>query len=41
VPGYHNVKNALAAVAVTTEMGIDFSIIKAALQEFTGVIRKI
>ncbi len=40
VPGYHNVKNALAAVAVTTEMGIDFSIIKAALQEFTGVIRR-
>ncbi|HPD33422.1 MAG TPA: UDP-N-acetylmuramate--L-alanine ligase [Candidatus Kapabacteria bacterium] len=40
VPGYHNVKNALAAVAVASEMGINFSIIKAALQEFNGVIRR-
>ena len=40
VPGYHNVKNALAAISVASEMGIDFTIIKDALKEFNGVLRR-
>lgn len=40
VPGYHNVKNALAAISVASEMGVDFTIIKDALKEFNGVLRR-
>ena len=40
VPGIHNVKNSLVAVTIAREMGIDFSIIKKALESFTGVYRR-
>jgi UDP-N-acetylmuramate--alanine ligase len=40
LPGVHNVKNALAGVAVGEKLGISFSQIKAALEEFKGVERR-
>lgn len=40
IPGQHNVKNALAAVAVGLQLGIDFSVIAAALADFNGVLRR-
>jgi UDP-N-acetylmuramate--alanine ligase len=40
IPGVHNVKNALAAVAVGTELGIAFPVIAEAISEFTGVYRR-
>lgn len=40
LPGEHNVKNALAAVAVGIELEISFKEIKSALEEFTGVHRR-
>ncbi|WP_337864456.1 UDP-N-acetylmuramate--L-alanine ligase [Ignavibacterium sp.] len=40
VPGEHNVKNSLVAVIIGTELGIDFSVIKKALESFTGVYRR-
>ena len=40
LPGLHNVKNALAAVAVGLELEIPFPRIKAALEGFTGVERR-
>ncbi len=38
--GLHNVKNALAAIAVGLELGIDFGTIRRALAEFKGVYRR-
>ncbi|MEG8948066.1 UDP-N-acetylmuramate--L-alanine ligase [Rosettibacter firmus] len=40
VPGIHNVKNSLVAVTIAKEMGVEFSIIKKALESFTGVYRR-
>jgi UDP-N-acetylmuramate--alanine ligase len=40
IPGLHNVKNALAAIAVTRELGVDYEVIKEAIGEFTGVYRR-
>jgi UDP-N-acetylmuramate--alanine ligase len=40
MPGIHNVRNALAAVAVGLELEIPFETIKAALQRFSGVHRR-
>lgn len=40
VPGVHNIKNALAAVAVGRELGISFEHIREATSEFTGVYRR-
>ncbi|MBX5437270.1 MAG: UDP-N-acetylmuramate--L-alanine ligase [Alicyclobacillaceae bacterium] len=40
VPGVHNVMNALAAIAVAREAGIDFAQAAAALQEFRGAKRR-
>ncbi|MDQ3282652.1 MAG: UDP-N-acetylmuramate--L-alanine ligase [Acidobacteriota bacterium] len=40
VPGEHNVRNALAAIAVARELGIDGSTISAALAKFLGVDRR-
>ena len=40
IPGIHNVKNAMAAVAVSHELGIDFEVTKKAIAEFTGVYRR-
>jgi UDP-N-acetylmuramate--alanine ligase len=40
VPGLHNVTNALAAIAVGLELDIDFTAIRTALGEFSGVARR-
>ena len=40
VPGRHNLQNALAAIAVTTELGIPFETAAKALEEFKGVERR-
>lgn len=40
IPGEHYVKNSLVAVTIGMELGIDFSIIKKALEKFTGVYRR-
>ena len=40
MPGVHNVYNALAAIAVGTELEIAFGTIKEALEGFTGVGRR-
>ncbi|TVR16636.1 MAG: UDP-N-acetylmuramate--L-alanine ligase [Balneolaceae bacterium] len=39
-PGDHNIKNALAAVAVGVELGIPFEKIKSGLERFSGVFRR-
>jgi UDP-N-acetylmuramate--alanine ligase len=39
-PGVHNVQNALAAIAVATELGVDDAAIVAALSGFKGVARR-
>ncbi|MEN3027402.1 MAG: UDP-N-acetylmuramate--L-alanine ligase [Chlorobiota bacterium] len=40
IPGLHNVRNALGAIAVGWELGIPFEVIREALEEFTGVYRR-
>ncbi|HKW36413.1 MAG TPA: UDP-N-acetylmuramate--L-alanine ligase [Burkholderiales bacterium] len=40
LPGRHNVQNALAAVAVATELGVPDAAIRKALAEFRGVGRR-
>lgn len=40
VPGEHNVRNALAAIAVGRELGIDGHVIASALAKFLGVDRR-
>ena len=40
VPGEHNVRNALAAIAVAAGLGIDYGIIRRALAAFGGVGRR-
>jgi UDP-N-acetylmuramate--alanine ligase len=40
LPGKHNVQNALAAIAVATELGVADSAIRKALAEFRGVGRR-
>ena len=40
LPGMHNVANALAAIAIGTELGVPDSAIARALAEFTGVGRR-
>jgi UDP-N-acetylmuramate--alanine ligase len=40
LPGVHYVKNSLVAVTIAMELGIDFNIIKQALEKFTGVYRR-
>jgi UDP-N-acetylmuramate--alanine ligase len=40
LPGIHNVRNSLAALAVGIELDVPFSKIKKALEEFTGVHRR-
>lgn len=39
-PGEHNVKNALAAVAVGLELNIEFKNIKSGLERFEGIFRR-
>ena len=38
--GDHNIKNALSAIAMSFELGIDFDIVKSTLASFTGVNRR-
>ncbi len=40
IPGEHYVKNSLVAVTIGMELGIDFKIIKSALEKFMGVYRR-
>jgi len=40
IPGLHNIKNALVAVTIAHELGIDFKVIKKALESFSGVYRR-
>ncbi len=40
LPGVHNVRNALAAIAIATELEIDDAAILSALAKFTGVNRR-
>ena len=40
MPGLHNVQNALAAVVIAREMGIDRTVLRRALAEFKGVRRR-
>jgi len=40
IPGIHNVKNSLVAVGIAKELGVPFSIIKNALESFSGVYRR-
>ncbi len=40
VPGIHNVKNSLVAVCIAKKLEIDFTVIKKALESFTGVYRR-
>jgi len=40
MPGVHYVQNSLVAVTIGMELGIDFKIIKKALEKFSGVYRR-
>jgi len=40
IPGKHNVLNSLVAVIIGKELGIDFKVIKHALESFSGVFRR-
>ena len=40
IPGEHYVKNSLVAVTIGMELGIDFEVIKKALEKFKGVYRR-
>lgn len=40
IPGEHYVKNSLVAITIGMELGIDFKIIKKALEKFSGVYRR-
>lgn len=40
IPGLHNVRNSLVAVTIAFEMGVEFDVIKKALESFTGVYRR-
>ena len=40
LPGRHNVQNALAAIAIATELGVEDDAIQQALASFTGVGRR-
>jgi UDP-N-acetylmuramate--alanine ligase len=40
VPGQHNVRNALAAITVTMNLGVDFETIRQALAAFGGIGRR-
>jgi UDP-N-acetylmuramate--alanine ligase len=40
IPGFHNTENALAAIAIALEMGIEPSKVKAGIESFKGVKRR-
>jgi len=41
LPGEHNIRNALAAIAVAHHAGINFTTIRTALQQFKGIKRRL
>lgn len=41
LPGEHNVQNALAAIAVADELGVDLASIQRALESFSGIDRRL
>lgn len=40
IPGLHNVKNSLVPIVIAKELGIEFPVIKKALEAFSGVYRR-
>ena len=40
LPGEHNVQNALAAIAVSRELGIELNAVRSALSKFQGIARR-
>ncbi len=40
IPGKHNVNNSLVAVTIAKQLGIEFEVIKNALESFSGVYRR-
>lgn len=40
IPGQHNILNAMACIGVGTELGIDIGVIRASLENFSGVKRR-
>ncbi len=40
LPGLHNIKNAVAAIAISQELEIPIEIVRGALKEFAGVFRR-
>ncbi len=40
IPGHHNIANALAALAITTEAGVDLALAIDALNHFAGIARR-
>ncbi len=40
LPGRHNVLNALAAIAIARELGVDYAVIARALRDFQGIGRR-
>jgi UDP-N-acetylmuramate--alanine ligase len=40
IPGIHNVKNSLAAIAVACELGVSFPLVAQSLHKFAGVKRR-
>jgi UDP-N-acetylmuramate--alanine ligase len=40
IPGLHNVKNSLVPIVIAKELGIEFPVIKKALESFSGVYRR-
>ncbi|MBM4170588.1 MAG: UDP-N-acetylmuramate--L-alanine ligase [Ignavibacteria bacterium] len=40
LPGLHNIRNSLVAVTIAKEMGVEFGVIKKALESFSGVYRR-
>jgi UDP-N-acetylmuramate--alanine ligase len=40
IPGKHNINNSLVAVAIAKELGVEFPVIKKALEAFSGVYRR-
>jgi UDP-N-acetylmuramate--alanine ligase len=40
IPGYHNIYNALATIAISASQSLDFEIVKKVLFEYTGASRR-
>lgn len=40
MPGEHNVQNALVAICIASKLGVDDAMVRKALKEFTGIVRR-